>query len=71
MRKCGKNYFKVGVGKIKTKKHILSFFQVFALFWAYALQLELNKDSISNFVKCTGTLKMSSEWWLKIVYIIL
>ena len=50
MRKCRKNYVKLGVGKMKTK----AFFVIFKCslnFRAHALQSKLNKFSISNFVK--------------------
>ena len=50
-RKCKKKYIKVGIGKIKTKKNFCPFFKCSLNFRAHALQSELNKVSISNFVK--------------------
>ena len=43
------NYVKVGVGKMKTKTFFGDFFKRLLNFRAHALQLELNKFSISNF----------------------
>ena len=51
MRKCGKYYIKVGVGKMKTKKYLVNFFKCSLNFTGHALQSELNKVFISNFVK--------------------
>ena len=52
MRKCKKNYVKVGVGKMKAKTFFVFFFFKCSLnFKAHALQSELKKISISNFVK--------------------
>ena len=42
MRKCGKNDFKGGVGKIKTKNIFCHFFKCSLNFKAHALQSELN-----------------------------
>ena len=51
MRKCGKNDVKVRVGKIKTKNIFCHFLKCLLNFRGYALQSELNKVSISNFVQ--------------------
>ena len=45
------NDVKVGVAKMKTKTFFSWFFKFLLNFKAHALQLELNKVSISNFVK--------------------
>ena len=50
-RKGKKHYFKVRIGKIKTKNIFCPFFKCSLNFRAYALQSEPSKVSISNFVK--------------------
>ena len=50
-RKCEKSVVQVGVGKMKTKNIFCPFFKYSLNFRANALQSELNKVSISNFVK--------------------
>ena len=52
MRKCKKkNDVKVGVGKLKTKTYFVFFSNARPILRALALQSELNKVSISNFVR--------------------
>ena len=50
-KKLRKNDPKVWIGKIKTKTWFVCFFKCLLNFTAHALQSELNKVSISNFVK--------------------
>ena len=50
-RKCKKKYFKVGNGKMETKIIFCPFFKCLLNYRAHTLQSELNKVSISNFVK--------------------
>ena len=49
--KNGKNDVKVGFGKMKIKTWFVRFFKCLLNFRAHALQSELSKVSISNFVK--------------------
>ena len=55
-----KNYVKVGGGKMKIKTWFVCFFKYLLNFNGHALQLELSKVSISNFVMF-GLQSMSSE----------
>ena len=51
MRKCRKNDFKVGVCKMKTKNIFCNFFKGLLNLRVNVLQSELNKVSISNFIR--------------------
>ena len=50
-KKVQTNYIKVGIVKNEDKNIVFPFFKCLLNFRAYALQSELNKFSISNFVK--------------------
>ena len=51
LKKCRKNYVNFGVGKIKIKTWFVCFFKCLLNFRAHALQSELSKFSIFNFVE--------------------